>query len=292
MNYIGDCIKNTFSNILCRDSCSSIKEEKREITHRFLLIDNDNNAFIGPSNMPVLTRRGLIGDCNCKVGACRKCGSTCKRCKCSCDGVSPINAMKRYHGAKKANHRRTRRPKRKKQTSSLIEKDITEKKRRLLNQREDDSLFTVSLSKNDESTTTKKDVAMNVADDKDGSSKLATIFVDKKEELWKHHDVPFETILELQKLLKSIQKTKAINMLLGFIDKVVFDHNCNDTTSTDDFLKIGDIMKECMLPSSTVEELTVILFGVNRLKNNTGVQTRSQKSGKNLVTLTELKRRI
>ena len=154
MNYIGDCIKNTFSNILCRDSCSSIKEEKREITHRFLLIDNDNNAFIGPSNMPVLTRRGLIGDCNCKVGACRKCGSSCKRCKCSCDGVSPIDAMKQYHGAKKAKKRRSRRPKRKRQESLLVEKDIQAKKRRLEKQREDNSVFTVALSRrNDDKST-------------------------------------------------------------------------------------------------------------------------------------------
>ena len=97
--------------------------------------------------MPVLTRRGLIGDCNCKVGACRKCGSTCKRCKCSCDGVSPIDAMKQFHGTKKAKHRHACRPKRKKQASSLIEKDVKEKKRRLLNHPEDDSLYTVALSK-------------------------------------------------------------------------------------------------------------------------------------------------
>ena len=51
-------------------------------------------------------------------------------------------------------------------------------------------------------------------------------------------------------------------------------------------------MKECILISSIVEELTIILFGVNRLKNNTGVRTRGQKTGKNLVTLMALKQRI
>ena len=151
----------------------------------------------------------------------------------------------------------------------------------------------MALSRNDDKgTATKKDDMTNVADnDKDASSKMATIFVDQKEELWKDHDVPFETIIEIQKPLKSIQKTKAIRTLLGFIDKVVLDHKCKDSTSTDDFVKIRDIMKVCILPSSTVEERTIILFGVNRLKNNTGVRTCSQKSGKNLVTLTALKQR-
>ena len=112
------------------------KKKNVKISSDFLLIDDDKNTFIAPSTMPVLTRRGLIAGCNCKVIACRKCGSTCKRCKCSCDGVSPINIMIQYHGAKKAKHRCARRPKSKKQASSLIEKDIKEKKPRLLNRLE------------------------------------------------------------------------------------------------------------------------------------------------------------
>ena len=51
-------------------------------------------------------------------------------------------------------------------------------------------------------------------------------------------------------------------------------------------------MKECTLPLSTVEELTIILFGVKRLKNITGVQIHSKKTGKNLVMLTALKQCI
>ena len=45
-----------------------------------------------------LTRRGTIGICSCKVGGCRKCGSTCRRCKCACDGISPLEALSRKVG--------------------------------------------------------------------------------------------------------------------------------------------------------------------------------------------------
>ena len=50
--------------------------------------------------MPIirLTRRGTIGQCNCKVGGCRICGSACRRCKCACDGVAPLDALKRKVG--------------------------------------------------------------------------------------------------------------------------------------------------------------------------------------------------
>ena len=47
----------------------------------------------------VITRNaGNIGICSCKVGACRKCGSTCKRCKCACDGILPIDALEQNRG--------------------------------------------------------------------------------------------------------------------------------------------------------------------------------------------------
>ena len=44
--------------------------------------------------MPVTRQSSNIGKFFCKVGACRKRGSECKRCKCSCDGVSPLEAMR------------------------------------------------------------------------------------------------------------------------------------------------------------------------------------------------------
>ena len=51
--------------------------------------------------MPVTRQSGNIGKCFCKVGACRKYGSKCKRCKCSCDGVSPLEAMRSTSGRQK-----------------------------------------------------------------------------------------------------------------------------------------------------------------------------------------------
>ena len=46
-----------------------------------------------------MARRGLAGKHFCKVGACRICGSACKRCKCACNGLKPINALARFRGA-------------------------------------------------------------------------------------------------------------------------------------------------------------------------------------------------
>ena len=46
------------------------------------------------TNMPVTRQSGNIGKCFCRVGAYRKCGSKCKRCKFSCDGVRLLGAMK------------------------------------------------------------------------------------------------------------------------------------------------------------------------------------------------------
>ena len=43
-----------------------------------------------------VTRRGLVGKCSCKVGACIICGSSCKCCKCTCNGVKSIDALARY----------------------------------------------------------------------------------------------------------------------------------------------------------------------------------------------------
>ena len=50
-------------------------------------------------------------------------------------------------------------------------------------------------------------------------------------------------------------------------------------------------MKEFNLPSSTLKELSSILFGINWLKN-VGVVIRNQAKGKHLLPLTTLKKRI
>ena len=36
--------------------------------------------------------------CGCKRGRCHECGSSCKRCGCACDGVSPATALSRSPG--------------------------------------------------------------------------------------------------------------------------------------------------------------------------------------------------
>ena len=56
-------------------------------------------------------------------------------------------------------------------------------------------------------------------------------------------------------------------------------------------MKLGDILKECSLPPSTIKELSTILFGINTLKH-IEVSTCRQKTGKNLLTLTALRSRI
>ena len=61
--------------------------------------------------MPILrvTRQGSIGQCDCKVGGCRICGSSCRRCKCSCDGVSPLDALSRKAGGQRSTRTKRKR---------------------------------------------------------------------------------------------------------------------------------------------------------------------------------------
>ena len=66
----------------------------------------------------------------------------------------------------------------------------------------------------------------------------------------------FQTIIDLQSLLKSLQKTKAITMLSGFADKLLLDHKTNPY-STDDFIQIEEMIKEYMLPTSMTEEWSI-----------------------------------
>ena len=100
--------------------------------------------------MPTITRRGLSGECSCKVGACRKCGSRYKRCKCNCDGVSPLEAVKRFNQNIR-NKKRKRRPKRLKALDKIVvEPKIKKSKKRQVEGKngEDDSEFTPALSMN------------------------------------------------------------------------------------------------------------------------------------------------
>ena len=102
--------------------------------------------------MAVLTRRETVGKCPCKVGALRQCGSSCRRCKCSCDGVSPLEAMKRYQSgkrSKKGNHCQRRKPKRLKIDDLLLPEPKRRKRRNKDDDDEEDSEdleFTPTLS--------------------------------------------------------------------------------------------------------------------------------------------------
>ncbi len=240
--------------------------------------------------MPTLTRRGLIGECSCKVGACRKCGSGCKRCKCNCDGVSPLEAIKRFN-QNINNKKRKRRPKRLKALDKIVAEPMINKSKKHQvegNNGEDDYEFTPALSMN--ASTVCKDILNSATNTTSDKSDVDTNPKYRREQFWKHNDIPLQTVIELRKLLNSFQKTKAITMLSGFVENVISNHN-EKSSPTDNFIKMGDIMKECLLPTSMIEELSIVLFGINKLKN-VGVKTRNEKNGKNLITLTALKTRI
>ena len=62
------------------------------------------NYLSTADSMVTITRRGTIGECDCRRGGCRKCGSKCRRCKCSCDGISPLDALERFRGRPQINN--------------------------------------------------------------------------------------------------------------------------------------------------------------------------------------------
>ena len=244
--------------------------------------------------MAVLTRRGTIGKCSCKVGACRKCGSSCKRCKCSCDGVSPLAAMLRYNNSRRSKKRchRISGPKRLKIDDRLVPEPKRTKRRNGANENDEDSEFTPtsSIINNEVSTIVCEETFDSALKFNTDDAISATIFTDIREEFWKDIDISFQTVLEFQRIIHSSQQTKAIVTLSDYVDKVLSPRNTNRTTGYK-FIKIGEIQKECMLPPSTMKELGLILFGINKLKD-IGVTTRGQKRGKNLLTLTAMRARI
>ena len=75
-----------------------------------------------------------------------------------------------------------------------------------------------------------------------------------------------------------------MTMLSMFVDKVVLDHKKN-AWPTDNYNKIGDVMKEYMLPISMMEELSIVLFRINKLKRG-GVKTPNEKNGKTIQNIT------
>ena len=108
------------------------------------------------------------------------------------------------------------------------------------------------------------------------------------DEFWGTINISFDTVLELQKIIKAVPRTRTMKTLEDFIDKVVDDHSSKKDTST---IQVFRLMKQLNLPSSMIKELSSILFGINRLKN-VGVVTRNQAKGKHLLPLSTLKKRI
>ena len=172
----------------------------------------------------VLTRKRQIGKCNCKVGACRKCGSQCKRCKCSCDGVSPLEALNRSRGAQKGRKKTRNCAKRKSMDEMIVREPMLEKRLRKCQDGsgiDDESEFvpTRSVIATDLSFESAIHNASNDTNTVSGSGNK-----DSTDEFWGNLNIPFDTVIELQKIIKTVPKTRTMKTLEEFIDKVVDDH--------------------------------------------------------------------
>ena len=75
-----------------------------------------------------ITRRGTIGECDCRRGGCRKCGSKCRRCKCACDGISPFDALERFRGRPQIDNNESLNPKLTRKRDNDTEKKPAPKK--------------------------------------------------------------------------------------------------------------------------------------------------------------------
>lgn len=87
--------------------------------------------------MVVVTRRGVVGPCKCGVGRCRICNSSCKRCKCDCDGISPRDALERGRGRQKGYSK----AKRLRQEELLVAPTLRRSKRTKVVMGDDDSTW-------------------------------------------------------------------------------------------------------------------------------------------------------
>ena len=78
----------------------------------------------------------------------------------------------------------------------------------------------------------------------EGKAATATIYTDVREEFWKHTDISWETDLEFQKILKSFQKTKSIETLLDYVEKLVSTRKPSRAMQSAKFVKLGDILND------------------------------------------------
>jgi len=198
-----------------------------------------------------------------------------------------LEALKRTRGAQKGPKKKPKRAKRKSMDEMIVREPMLEKrlrKRQVGSEIDDESEFapTRSVIVTDLSFESAIHNTSNVTNVNGSGNKEST------DEFWGNINIPFDTVIELQKIVKAVSKTRTMKTFEEFIDKVVDDHSSQEDTST---IRVFELMKEFNLPSSTVKELCSILFGINRLKN-VGVVTRNQAKGKHLLPLTSLKKRI
>ena len=100
-----------------------------------------------------------------------------------------------------------------------------------------------------------------------------------------------ETILQLEKIMKSIPKTKATVLLNEYVEKSIAERKIIEESSELSSVKLSYLVDDYNLPTSSMKELGAILFGISRLEKR-GVVTRTQIRGKNLSSLSSLKKRI
>ena len=100
-----------------------------------------------------------------------------------------------------------------------------------------------------------------------------------------------ETILQLEKIMKSIPKTKATVLLNEYVEKSIAERKIIEESSELSSVKLSYLVDDYNLPTSSMKELGAILFGISRLEKR-GVVTRTQIRGKNLSSLSSLKKQI
>ena len=111
-----------YQSVLYKTVYQNQRENSKILFHHPIRIGK-----LGLHAVMVLTRRRQIGKWNCKVGGWRKYGIQCKGCKCSCDGVSPLEALKRMRGAQKGPKKRRSQAKQKSRDTMIVRDPMLEK---------------------------------------------------------------------------------------------------------------------------------------------------------------------
>ena len=75
-----------------------------------------------------------------------------------------------------------------------------------------------------------------------------------------------ETILQLEKIMKSIPKTKATVLLNEYVEKSIAERKIIEESSELSSVKLSYLVDDYNLPTSSMKELGAILFGISRLE--------------------------